>query len=83
MPEKPSLTSLRIQKPSGSNSPAPKPAVHNRQKTESRKQKLFKLTRQANKQLVMLKAETERTEQDLLTEAVNLLFTQYGKPPIA
>jgi hypothetical protein len=35
------------------------------------------------RQLKMLAAETGRTQQHLLAEALNLLFAQHGKPPIA
>ena len=50
---------------------------------EKRKMKAFRLNREAVRQLAMLRAEQERTEQSLLTEAVNLLFRKYGKDPIA
>jgi hypothetical protein len=35
------------------------------------------------KQLKMLAAETGRTQQSLLNEALNLLFKEHNKPPIA
>lgn len=35
------------------------------------------------KQLKMLSAETEKTQQDLLKEAINELFIKYGKKGIA
>jgi len=31
----------------------------------------------------LLAAERDTTQQDLMTEALNLVFKQYGKPPIA
>jgi len=34
-------------------------------------------------QLEYLKIETKSTKQDLVSEALNLLFTKYDKPPIA
>ena len=34
-------------------------------------------------QLKILAAETDKTEQRLMQEALNLLFQKYGKPPIA
>ena len=50
---------------------------------EKRKMKAFRLNREAVRQLAMLRAEQQRTEHSLLTEAVNLLFRKYGKDPIA
>lgn len=35
------------------------------------------------KQLKMIAVENDTTNQKLLSEALNLLFTNYGKPPIA
>ena len=43
----------------------------------------FALKREAKKQLRLLAATHERTQQDLLIEAVNMLFRQYGQKPIA
>jgi hypothetical protein len=37
----------------------------------------------AKKQLDYLTIEQDTTQQALLTEALNDLFTKYGKPPIA
>jgi hypothetical protein len=37
----------------------------------------------AKKQLRLLAAEQDTTQQDLMTEALNLLFDKYRKPPIA
>jgi hypothetical protein len=34
-------------------------------------------------QLKLLAAETDKTEQKLMQEALNLLFAKYGKPQIA
>ena len=49
----------------------------------ARKLKGFRIRINAAKQLAMLKIETDKTEQVLITEALNLLFEKYGKPPIA
>jgi hypothetical protein len=38
---------------------------------------------EAKKQLKQLGVDLEKTEQDLLAEALNLLFAKYGKPTIA
>jgi hypothetical protein len=43
----------------------------------------FWATEAARKQLRLLAAERDTTQQDLMTEALNLVFKQYGKPPIA
>jgi hypothetical protein len=37
----------------------------------------------AKRQLRMLAAENDTTQQDLMAEALNLLFQRHGKPPIA
>ena len=37
----------------------------------------------ARKQLRILAAELDTTQQDLMTQALNMLFQQHGKPPIA
>jgi hypothetical protein len=42
------------------------------------------MTAAAKKQLRLLAAEIDGgTQQELLTEALNLLFQKHGKPPIA
>ena len=43
----------------------------------------FWATGAARKQLRLLAAERDTTQQDLMTEGLNLVFKQYGKPPIA
>jgi hypothetical protein len=53
---------------------------------KTRKGKKAILTWQENavrKQLQLLAIEHEMTQQSLFAEALNLLFTKYGKPPIA
>jgi hypothetical protein len=37
----------------------------------------------ARKQLRILAAELDSTQQDLMTEALNMLFQKHRKPPIA
>jgi hypothetical protein len=37
----------------------------------------------ARKQLRILAAELDTTQQNLMTEALNMLFQKHGKPPIA
>ena len=43
----------------------------------------FWATTAAKKQLRFLAAERDTNQQALMTEALNLLFRKYGKPPIA
>lgn len=43
----------------------------------------FWTTAPAKKQLRILAAETGTTQQDLMTEALNLIFQKHGKPQIA
>jgi len=43
----------------------------------------FWTTAPAKKQLRLLAAEEDSTQQDLMGEALNLLFKSRGKPPIA
>ncbi len=43
----------------------------------------FWTTAPAKKQLRLLAAENDTTQQDLMTEALNLLFQKHGKPQIA
>jgi hypothetical protein len=37
----------------------------------------------ARKQLRVLAAENDTTQQELMTDALNMLFQKYGRPPIA
>lgn len=41
------------------------------------------MPREVSKALNILAAEEERSNKQLLAEALNLLFERYGKPPIA
>jgi hypothetical protein len=43
----------------------------------------FWATAPAKKQLRMLAAENDTTQQDLMTEALNMLFEKYNRPQIA
>ena len=43
----------------------------------------FWATTAAKKQLRFLAAERDSNQQELMTEALNLLFKKYDKPPIA
>lgn len=48
-----------------------------------RKATLFQVPESAKKQLAILAIEEGKTQQVLLSEALNDLFTKYGKLPIA
>jgi hypothetical protein len=50
---------------------------------EGRKPMPFWTTEAAKKQLRMMAAEMDTSQQDLMTEALNMLFQKHGKPPIA
>ena len=45
--------------------------------------KIFYMNEAAEKQLSILAIEKDTTQQDLLISAVNALFVQHGKKPIA
>lgn len=60
--------------------------IKKRGKGQSRDGKLAIISWQApavRKQFQHLAIEQETTQQDLLAEALNMLFTKHGKPPIA
>jgi predicted dienelactone hydrolase len=70
--------------------PAPAPAAPTgkavngkRPDREGRVALPFWTTAPAKKQLRLLAAEEDSTQQDLMAEALNLLFKSRGKPPIA
>lgn len=48
-----------------------------------RKATLFQVPQSAKKQLAILAIEEDKTQQVLLSEALNDLFIKYGKQPIA
>ncbi len=50
---------------------------------EGRKSMPFWTTEAAKKQLRVLAAELDSSQQDLMTEALNMMFQKHGKPPIA
>jgi hypothetical protein len=61
----------------------PEPTSRPRQDREGKVPLPFWTTAPAKKQLRMLAAEEDTTQQDLMAEALNLLFRNRGKPPIA
>jgi hypothetical protein len=62
---------------------APEPAAAAERYDEARRGQTLRLKPAAWTQLKILAAEQGRTSHELLIEAVNLLFDQYGKPTIA
>lgn len=72
------ISQFTVPKPNSMHREASTPGKH----AGERKQKLFRIQRTAARQLALLKVETERTETDLVTEALNLLFQKYGMPAV-
>jgi hypothetical protein len=50
---------------------------------EGRKPLPFWTTEAAKRQLRIMAAEMDTTQQNLMTDALNMLFQHHGKPPIA
>ena len=61
----------------------PEAASGKRPDREGRVPMPFWTTAPAKKQLRLLAAEADTTQQELMSEALNLLFKNRGKPPIA
>ena len=81
------LESLKAAKPrqdppsqSESEPPSPKPA---NRASDNRRGQTLRLPVDAWRQLKHLATDEERTSHDLLLEALNMLFQDRGKPPIA
>jgi hypothetical protein len=71
-----------------SNSPVPQPLPTQltsitRHDRDGRTPMPFWTTTAAKKQLRIMAAEADTTQQQLMGEALNLLFAKHGKPPIA
>ncbi len=64
------------------SAPSPAPAISRPDRT-GRAPLPFWTTAAAKKQLRMMAAENDTTQQELMTNALNLLFQKHGKPPIA
>jgi len=61
----------------------PRAAARGRQDRQDKRQVAGFFSPECAKQLRMLAAEEDTTVQDLLKEALNLMFSAHGKPPIA
>ena len=78
------LADFQVKKPASSGSvrnQAKKPTPSSRE--GERKQKAFRVRIDAVRELGLLKVETGKTEQELIEEALNLLFRKYKKPEVA
>lgn len=75
------LSQFQVRKPK----PAPEPtkAAPQEAQSEKRVQKGFRIRAEAARELGLLKLDTGRTEQDLVAEALNLLFEKYKRPQVA
>jgi len=62
---------------------AESPVKEKRPDRVGRKMTIFQIPEAAKKQLAILSIEIDRTQQDILSEALNDLFKKYNKPPIA
>ena len=78
----PDLARFRVSKPASSPT-VPAQNVSPGYVSPEYKLKGFRIRTEASKQLAMLKVTTDRDQQDLLADALNLLFEQHGLPPIA
>lgn len=77
-------TPIQQQPPAAASGPAtPAKATTARPDREGRAAMPFWTTVAAKRQLRILAAELDTTQQDLMTAALNDLFTRHGKPPIA
>ena len=89
MAKKPSLANVAL--PKGGTPAAPVAAIatsasqptQDGQKKDDRIGQTLRLPAGAHKQLKHLATDLGKPVHDLLIEAVNDLFTKYGKPPIA
>jgi hypothetical protein len=84
----PSLASFTLNKPGAAAPIVPQPtAIASSNNSDSPEEKrigqTLRLPPGAHKQLKRLAVDIEKPVHDLLIEAVNDLFSKYGKPPIA
>ena len=78
--QKPSLANLTLKKGA---TPTPVPQPTDSDQAEKRIGQTLRLPAGAHKQLKRLALDLDKPMHDLLIEAVNDLFSKYGKPPIA
>lgn len=79
------LTTMKATKPAAVAAPAPVPieTAAAARSNNNRKGQTLRLTVDAWKQLKHMATDEDKTAHDLMTEAVNMLFRDRGKPPIA
>lgn len=74
------LSQFQVKKP---DVPPQTPATSPARPDGERVQKGFRIRTEAARELGLLKLDTGRSEQDLVAEALNLLFEKHGRPPVA
>ncbi len=79
----PAPPSVPVRRPAAPKLAAAESASSARPDREGRKPMPFWTTEAAKKQLRMMAAEMDTSQQDLMTEALNMLFQKHAKPPIA
>lgn len=79
----PSLADVALKKGNTPIAPVPSISSNQAQHSEQRKGQTLRLSIGAWKQLKHLATDLGKPVHDLLIEAVNDLFSKYGKPPIA
>ncbi|MBE9128713.1 MULTISPECIES: ribbon-helix-helix domain-containing protein [unclassified Coleofasciculus] len=79
----PSLANVTLKKGSTPTAAVPSASANEDKSTEQRKGQTLRLSIGAWKQLKHLAADLGKPVHDLLIEAVNDLFSKYGKPPVA
>jgi len=79
------LIDLKDQKERKAGQPAPKKATGQKVTGAGDERKIasWRVKTKAKKQFAILAMELDMKEQDLLAEAMNMVFKKYGKDPIA
>lgn len=80
---KSSLDAFSVTKPEPPIKPAESQAPRAPASEATHRKKAVRIKVEAARQLARLKADTDTTEQDLLAQALNLLFEQHGLPKVA
>lgn len=85
----------QLEKAKGNKIPPPQPDKQQKTQITNKEPPITKSTREGKKgislwydpivlkQLKQLALDTDKTQTALITEAINDLFSKYGKPPIA
>lgn len=74
---------IKASPPLALETPAKKPPNGVQPGRVGKKQVLGYFTAECKKQIKQMGVDQDKTEQDFLAEALNLLFAKYGKPTIA